>query len=41
MNLKELLGDNYREDMTVEEVGQALKELNLVGPSFGLKFILD
>lgn len=33
MNLKELLGDNYREDMTVEEVGQALKELNLVDPS--------
>ena len=33
MNLKELLGDAYREDMTVEEVGQALKELNLVDPS--------
>lgn len=33
MNLKELLGDAYREDMTIEEVGQALKDLNLVDPS--------
>lgn len=33
MNLKELLGDAYREDMTVEEVGQALNDLNLVDPS--------
>ena len=33
MNLKELLGDAYREDMTVEEVEQALKDLNLVDPS--------
>jgi len=33
MNLKELLGDAYREDMTLEEVEQALKDLNLVDPS--------
>lgn len=33
MNLKELLGDAYREDMTVEEVEQALNDLNLVDPS--------
>ena len=33
MNLKELLGDAYREDMTLEEVEEALKDLNLVDPS--------
>ena len=33
MNLKELLGDAYREDMTIEEVEQAMKDLNLVEPS--------
>ena len=33
MNLKELLGDAYREDMTLEEVEEALKDLNLADPS--------
>ena len=32
MNLKELLGDAYREDMTLEEVEQALEGINLVDP---------
>lgn len=32
MNLKELLGDAYREDMTLEEVEQALAGINLVDP---------
>ncbi len=33
MNLKELLGDAYREDMTLEEVEQALEGINLVDPA--------
>jgi len=32
MNLKELLGDAYREDMTLEEVERALEGINLVDP---------
>jgi len=32
MNLKELLGDAYREDMTLGEVEQALEGINLVDP---------
>jgi len=32
MDLKELLGDAYREDMTLEEVEQALEGINLVDP---------
>ena len=33
MNLKELLGDAYREDMTLEEVERALEGINLVDPA--------
>ena len=33
MNLRELLGDAYREDMTLEEVEQALEGVNLVDPA--------
>ena len=33
MELKELLGTNYREGMTVEDIAAALKDLNLVDPA--------
>lgn len=33
MNLKEVLKENYKEDMTLQEVEEALKEIDLVDPS--------
>lgn len=33
MDLKEMLGDSYKDGMTVEEVAEAVKGLNLVDPS--------
>lgn len=33
MELKEMLGESYKEGMTVEEVAEAVKGLNLVDPS--------
>ena len=33
MELKELLGTNYRDGMTVEDIAAAIKDLNLVDPT--------
>ena len=33
MNLKEMLGENYKEGMTLEEIESALEGLNLVDPT--------